>query len=249
MLVDSCNHLRAPLLCAEISFLVTLVVLVGHYVSYTYTLEQTISTVVASHSEEFGNSPRGCSLGLPIQTASSGTVSKSSFTVLEWSSTSFSPIPSFEQVGIRHFGPSALLDEDATASCFAFASSRGGAAIVSNSEKYYITQFTLDNSVIGVSTGSTYYPKEGALWGLFEGALPLGLENATTSFVTEGATYVLIGNFCFSPELGPIQTFAVEADITVIFPTVKFTAFYLEVSSNWGGSHTCICRLRLHGIP
>ena len=214
-----------------------------------YTIGQTISTVVASHSEGFGHSSRGCSLGLPIQTASSGTVSESSFTVLDWSSTSFSPIPSFEQEGIRHFGPSALLDEDATASCFVFAGGRGGAAIVSNSEKYYITQFTLDNSVIDVSAGSTYYPKEGALWGLFEGALPPGLENATTSFVTTGATYMLIGNFCFSPEQGPIQTFAVEADITATFPAVKFTAFYLEVSSNWGGSHTCICRLRLHGTP
>ena len=231
------------------SFLVTVVVLVGIYISRLYSLTQTISTVVASHSEGFDVSPQGCSLSLPVQAVSSGIVPKSSFKVLEWSSTAFSPIASFQREGIRHFGPGSLLDDDTAASCFAFASSRGGAVLVSNSEKYHITQFTLDNSVINISTGSRYYPKEGALWGLFEGALPLGLENTTTSFVTEGAIYILIGSFCFSPEQGPIQTFAVEADVVVTFPAVKFTAFYLEVSSNWGGSHTCICRLSLHGTP
>lgn len=203
MLIGNRNYLGAPLLCAEISFLVTVVVLVGLCVSRLYILRQTIPASVASHNGGFGYSPQGCSPGHPAQAASSGTVSESSFTVLEWSSTTFSPIPSFRQEGIRHFGPSALLDDDAAGSCFTFASSRGGAVLVSNSEKYHITHFTLDNSVISVSTGSSCYPKEGALWGLFEGGLPLGLKNATTSFITEEAIYVLIGNFCFSPERGP----------------------------------------------
>ena len=102
--------------------------------------------------------------------------------------------------------------------------------------------------MVNVSIGSGYYPKEGALWGLFEGEVPPGLENTTTSFVAERAIYVLIGNFCFDPERGSIQTFAAEANV-VSFPTMKFSAFYIEVLSNWGGTHTCICRLTLHGNP
>ena len=129
-----------------------------------------------------------------------------------------------------------------------FAGGRGGAILVSNSDNYHITHFTLDNSAVDVSTGSGYYPKRGALWGLFEGELPRGFGNATTSFVAEHAVYVLIGNFCFNPERGSVQTFATEAHITA-FPAVKFSAFYVEILSNWGGSHTCICRLTLHGNP
>lgn len=243
--IDDRNRLATPLLCAEISFLVTLVVFIGLYFAQVYTLRQKISTPVALHREELGHIPQGCSLGLPVQTASSVAIPKSSFTVLEWSSTVSSPIPSFQQEDIHH-GPSALLDEDTATSCFAFAGSRGGAVLVSNSEKYHVTQFTLDNSMVGVPISSGYHPKEGAIWGLFEGALPCGLKNVTTSFVAENAIYVLIGNFCFDWEQGSTQTFAVEADIAT-FLTIKFSAFYLEVLSNWGGSHTCICRLTLHG--
>lgn len=228
---------------AEILFLVTSVILAGLSVTHIHTVKRTTSTHVALHNEEPGHPLQSCSFG-PIQAVSSGTISRSSFTVLEWSSTGFSPVPSLQR--IDYFGSSALLDEDTVASCFAFAGGRGGAVLVSHSEKYHVTQFTLDNSVVGVSTSSVYYPKEGALWGLLEGTLPYGLENATTSFVVKDAIYVRIGNFCFDPEQGSIQTFAVEADI-ISFPTMKFSAFYLEVLSNWGGSHTCICRLTLHG--
>ena len=157
-------------------------------------------------------------------------------------------MPSFQREDTHKFGPSALLDEDTTVSCFTFAGSRGGAVLVSNSEKYYVSQFTLNNSMVDVMADSEYYPKGGALWGLFEGELPHGLKNVTTSFVAEDATYMLIGSFCFDPEWGSVQTFATEAYVTA-FPAVKFSAFYFEVLSNWGGSHTCVCRLTLHGNP
>ena len=140
------------------------------------------------------------------------------------------------------------MDEDTTVSCFTFAGGRGGAVLVSNFEEYHITHFTLNNSVVGASTGSNYHPKEGALWGLFEGALPLDLVNATTSFVAKDVIYVLLGDFCFDPGHGLIQTFSVDANI-VASPTIKFSAFYLGVVSNWGGSHTCVCRLTFHGYP
>ena len=242
---DDRSHLGTLLLYAEISFLVTFVTLAGHYVTQVYAFRRMASTHIALHREELSNPPQGCSVGLPVQAISSGTIPKSSFTVLEWSSTVSPPVPSFQQEDIQYFGPSALLDEDTAASWFVFAGNRGGAVLISNSEKYHITQFTLDNSVVSVSTSLDCYPKEGAIWGLFEGELPRGLRNATTSFVTDDAIYVLVGNFCFDREQGSVQTFAVEAEIATL-PTMKFSGFYLEVLSNWGGSHSCICHLALH---
>ena len=223
-----------------------LVLLTSIHVTQVYTLRRTTPASVTPWKEDPSLPPKCPSL--PVQAGSSGTISRSSFTVLEWSSTVFSPLPSFQHEHIHQFGPSALLDEDTTISCFTFAGSRGGAILVSNSDKYHITRYTLDNSVVDHLTGLGYYPRRGALWGLFEGELPRGLENVTTSFVAEKAVYVLIGNFCFDPQRGSIQTFATEAQVSA-FPAVKFSAFYVEVSSNWGGSHTCICRLTLHGNP
>lgn len=240
------NRIGTSLLCAELGFLVTLVVLAGIHVSKVYTLRRTTPTPVSPQKGELGRLPQ-C-LPLPVQVGPSETIPRSSFTVLEWLSTVFSPIPLFRHENIHRFGPSALLDEDTAVSCFMFAGGQGGAILVSNSDKYHITKFTLDNSVVDGLTGTGYYPKRGALWGLFEGELPHGLGNATTSFVAERVVYVLIGNFCFNPEQGSVQTFATEAYI-VAFPAVKFSAFYIEVLSNWGGSHTCICRLTLHGNP
>jgi len=240
------NNIGKPLLCAEIGFLVVLVALTSIYVTQVCTIRRTTPAPVAPEREEFGYPPQ-C-LPHPVQAGSSGAIPRSSFTVLEWTSTGFSPMSSFQHEDTHQFGPSALLDEDTTVSCFTFAGSRGGAVLVSNSEKYYVTQFTLNNSMVDALAGSGYYPKGGALWGLFEGELPHGLENATTSFVAEDAIYVLIGSFCFDPEWGSVQTFATEAYVTA-FPAVKFSAFYLEVLSNWGGSHTCVCRLTLHGNP
>lgn len=224
-----------------------LAVIAGLTVNRFHTLRQPSPTTIAMRNNQSADSRESCPIGLPVQAISSGTISKTSFTVVEWSSTKISPIPSFQR-DIQNFGPSALMDEDTTFSCFTFAGGRGGAVLVSNFEEYHITHFTLNNSVVGVSTGSNYHPKEGALWGLFEGALPLDLVNATTSFVAKDVIYVLLGDFCFDPEHGLIQTFSVDANI-VASPTIKFSAFYLGVVSNWGGSHTCVCRLTFYGYP
>ena len=155
-------------------------------------------------------------------------------------------LPSSLSQEVVYLGPRALLESDSIASCFAFSGSSGGALLVSTSEKYAITRFTLDNSMVDEAVDSVYYPKEGALWGLLEGPVPERLRNTTTSFVAEDAVYIVIGNFCFSSERGPVQTFSIDGSV-VSLPTIKFSVFYLEVSSNWGGSYTCLGRIWLHG--
>ena len=196
--------------------------------------------------EEFNYHPQTCPPRPLFHVESSSIIARSSLTVLDWPSTNFSPIPSFRPPGVDYAGPSALLEDDLATSCFSFPGSQGGVLLVSNHEKYHVTHFTLDNSMFDPTAGAFYYPKEGALWGLFEGSLPSGLRNATTSFVTDRATYVLMGNFCLDPRLGSVRTFAMEDAIAAI-PVMRFSVFYLEISSNWGGTHTCVCRLRLRG--
>ena len=234
------------LLRAEISFLVTLAVFTGMYIAKLYALQREVPTDVGFRAQEFIHCPQGTSG--PLQADHPTTITRLSFTPLNWPSTGPPPSPSSLTREVAYLGPDALLDDDSVASCFAFSGSSGGAVLVSTSGKYAVTQFTLDNSVVDTVVDSIYYPKEGALWGLFEGPLPEGLKNATSSSVAEHMVYVIIGNFCFSLERGLVQTFAID-DSIASFPTIKFSVFYLEVLSNWGGSHTCLGRIRLHGNP
>ena len=206
-----------------------------------------MATSPVGFPDKSSHHPQTCPLRPFVHVESSPIITGSSFTVLNWLSTNFSRIPSSWAPGVVYTGPSALLEDDSSTSCFSFSDDKGGIILVSNSEKYHISRFTLDNSILDPAASSFYYPREGVLWGLYEGTLPNELRSATTSFVTERATYVLIGYFCLDPRLGSVQTFAVEDDIVAV-PTMKFSIFYLEILSNWGGTHTCICRLRLHGI-
>jgi len=234
---------------AEISFLVTSAVFIGIHVAKFYMFRREVPTSVDFRVVEFTNRPQGCSSSPPLRADHlTPVISRLSLTALDWPSTVSSPSPSPPSQEIAYLGPGALLDDDSAASCFAFSGSSGGAVLVSTSGRYAITRFTLDNTVVDTVVESIYYPKEGTLWGLFEGPLPEGLKNTTTSFVAEHAVYIIIGDFCFSLERGLVQTFTTDDRITS-FPTAKFSVFYLEVSSNWGGSHTCLGRVRLHGNP
>ena len=240
------DPLAGVLLRAEITFLLVSTVLIVFYITRIPFPPRQAPVPVYTRSEGSGYPPQVCSPGVQFPEDPSAMIDQSSFTAPDWPSTIPSPLPSFQLDDVRYAGPSALLDDHTIASCFSFAGSKGGAFLVSPSSEYHISRFTLNNSAVDLVVGSAYYPREGALWGLFEGSLPEELKGAITSFVTERAIYVLIGNFCFDPERGPIQTFAIEENVATL-AAVKFSVFYIEVLSNWGGSHTCICRLQFHG--
>lgn len=243
------NPMATALLRVEISFLVTLTAVIAMHVVRFYTFRRAEATSTSFRAEGFIHHPQGCDPISPLQADHTSTTTRLvPFTALDWPSTTSPPISSPPSRGVTYLGPGALLDDDSAASCFAFSGSSGGVVLVSTSKEYTITQFTLDNTVIDTMVEPIYYPKEGALWGLFEGPLPEGLKNTTTSFVAEHAAYIVIGVFCFSSERGPVQSFSIDDSITSL-PTIKFSVFYLEISSNWGGSHTCLGRIRLHGSP
>lgn len=203
---------------------------------------------VATSVEQPFRPPMKCPPGSFIPADHPQIATRLPFAALDTPGTTPLGVPPSISQEVAYLGPSTLLDDGLVPSCFAFPGSLGGALLVSTSEKYVVTRFTLDNSVVDGVVDPIYYPKEGALWGLFEGALPEGLKNATTSFVSKDATYIVIGNFCFSPDHGPVQTFFTGNAISS-FPALDFSIIYLEVLSNWGGSYTCLGRIRLHGNP
>lgn len=144
---------------------------------------------------------------------------------------------------ICHSGPSTVLVENGL--CFSHAGDRGGLTIVSRLLQYRITHFTIDNSAAD-RISHPYHLKEGTLWGLVEGDIPSNLTSRWAHTVSDKATYVVLGTFCFDPTSAVSQTYPVQGTVAA-HDRLKFSVFYLEIESNWGGSHTCFCHIKLHG--
>lgn len=167
------------------------------------------------------------------------------FTSITWLSSTASPIDSEDSQRVKCAGPDTLFDESNEPACFSFSGGYGGVTVVSNFSRHKISHFTLDNSPVEGAIDPMYHPMDGSLWGLLEGELPVNLEGVVASRVSVEAIYILLGSFCFVPEAGPTQTYAIEGFL-LSHEELRFSVFYLEISSNWGGSHTCLARFRLH---
>lgn len=166
------------------------------------------------------------------------------FSVVRPLSSSLSPISPASVPPIHYSDPSTILADDGL--CFSHLSSRGGFTIVSKSSQYRITHFTIDNSVVDRIAYHPYHPREGTLWGLIEGDLPLGLATQSLYVISDKATYIMLGSFCFDPISSASQTYPV-LDAVAVHGQLKFSVFYLGIEKNWGGSHTCLCNIKLHG--
>ena len=165
------------------------------------------------------------------------------FFVVEPLSSFLSPMTSTNP-SLSYSGPNTVLVNDEM--CFSYLGHRGGVTIVSKFIQYRITHLTVDNSATNGTIHYRYHPKEGTLWGLIEGELPRNLTTRSMHTISDRATYVAIGRFCFDPVLSASQTYSVK-DLVVVNDQPKFSVFYLEIESNWGGSHTCLCHVELHG--
>lgn len=166
------------------------------------------------------------------------------FFIVEPLSSSPSPIAPANIPHINYSGPSTVLVSDGL--CFSYLGDRGGLTIISKLLQYRITHFTIDNHAANRTTYRPYHPKEGTLWGLIEGDLPSNLTTQSMYTISDKATYIILGKFCFDPVPSVSQTFSVQ-DIAAAHDRLKFSVFYLEIENNWGGSHTCICHIKFHG--
>ena len=159
-------------------------------------------------------------------------------------SSSLSPIPPMSIPPVHHSGPSTVLVDDGL--CFSHLGGRGGLTIVSKLVQYRITHLTINNSPVDRFTHRAYHPKEGTLWGLIEGDLPFNLTTRSARAVSDNAAYIMLGSFCFDPQLSVSQTYPIQYPVEV-HDQLRFSVFYLEIENNWGGSHTCLCHIVLHG--
>lgn len=166
------------------------------------------------------------------------------FFIVRSLSSPLSQIPSTSVPSVHSSGPNTVLVDDGL--CFSHSDGRGGLTVVSKLLQYRITHFTIDNSAIDSLVYHPYHPKGGTLWGLVEGDLPSNLTTRSVHVFSEKAAYVMIGAFCFDPALSASQTYSVQ-DTVAAHDQLKFSVFYLEIENNWGGSHTCLCHIKLYG--
>ena len=175
---------------------------------------------------------------------STAVTDNETFFVVESLSSSLSPVTPANIPPIRYVSSNTVLVNDEL--CFLHLGDKGGLTIVSKFLQYRITHFTIDNSAANRITLYPYHPKEGTLWGLIEGDLPSDITTESVLAISDKAAYIALGRFCFDPFSSVSQTYSVE-DMVVAHDQLRFSVFYLEIENNWGGSHTCLCHIKLHG--
>ena len=175
---------------------------------------------------------------------SAAVTSNETFFVVGPLSSPLSPISPTNDPPVQRSGPSTVLVGDGL--CLSHFGSRGGLTIVSKFAQYRITHLTIDNSAVDRIIHHPYHPKEGTLWGLIEGDVPFNLTTRSAYTVSDKAAYIMLGSFCFDPLMSVSQTYPMEHAVAV-HDQLRFSVFYLEIENNWGGSHTYLCQIKLHG--
>ncbi|XP_040215417.1 SUN domain-containing protein 2 [Rana temporaria] len=126
--------------------------------------------------------------------------------------------------------PRVILQPDSNpGNCWAFRGSQGY-AVVRLSSRIRPTAVTLDHIPRSLSPKSTISsaPKDFVVYGLEEETQKEG---------------VLLGNFTYSQDGDPIQTFPIKGENLSTYELVE-----LRIQSNWGHpEYTCVYRFRVHG--
>lgn len=126
--------------------------------------------------------------------------------------------------------PRVILQPDSNpGNCWAFRGSQGY-AVVRLSSRIRPTAVTLDHIPRSLSPKSTISsaPKDFVVYGLDEETQKEG---------------VLLGNFTYSQDGDPIQTFHIKGENNSTYELVE-----LRIQSNWGHpEYTCVYRFRVHG--
>ncbi|KAI9057523.1 hypothetical protein FKP32DRAFT_1544188, partial [Trametes sanguinea] len=156
--------------------------------------------------------------------------------------------------------PEIALNEDMRiGSCWLIPDAQGQLAIVIPN-LVYPTNVTIDHVPREISLDIGQAPRRMRLWGLLEDPTNLSLYQSiietvpTPTSVTRppsspplslGYKYALLGDFSYDIHAPPVQTF--EVDPKIVAARIYFGLVVLEVVDNWGGSSTCLYRVRIHG--
>ena len=150
-----------------------------------------------------------------------------------------------------------LIDDLHIGNCWSIAASKGQLGI-RLSEHLHPTHITVDHIPVEIAADISRAPRTLILWGAVDGAdnasrlgnmlhdtLP-SLRGRSSPYETAHHTFVPLAVFEYDIHSSShIQTFPIRPYIVDL--GVYFGVVVLEVTSNWGGSTTCLYRVRIHG--
>ena len=141
--------------------------------------------------------------------------------------------------------------------CWAFDGSRGQVGIRVPT-RIRPTAITIDHVPRQVADDPQQAPHRLRLWAAVDGeankekfakytaSSPPAVANGP--LITHGYTFMHLADFRYDLDMAnPVQTFSIHPQAQAL--GMDFGVFVVEVLDNWGGSLTCVYRIRLHGEP
>lgn len=138
-----------------------------------------------------------------------------------------------------------------TKSCFLFQGEKGYLHIRMESPVSDLTGISFDYSHFQHQLDPVYHPREVSMWGLHQGsASPEGVQEHLRSLAVDNVTrrgrgndsYILIAKGL----LNPMRDVCMSLSFSELLRSSSFEAFVIQISSNWGGDHTCLAPFRLY---
>jgi SUN domain-containing protein 1/2 len=152
----------------------------------------------------------------------------------------------------------AITDDLHLPSCWR-VSGQAGQLGISLSEPISVTHVTIDHLAVDMTSDIESAPRRLVLWGIIDGvdnaekwqrhiarSSQLPLHSIKGPAITNSYSYIPLKIFEYDIHApSHIQTFEVTKDIRAL--GMDFGVVVLEILSNWGGSSTCLYRVRIHG--
>lgn len=136
-------------------------------------------------------------------------------------------------------------------SCFLFEGEKGYLHVKMESPVSNLTGILFDYSRFQRELDPVYHPREVSVWGMHRGSLPSEevqehLRSLTVNTVSRqgrgDTTYILIAKGL----LNPMRGVCMSVNFPKLLQASSFEALVIQISSNWGGDHTCLSPFQLY---
>lgn len=155
--------------------------------------------------------------------------------------------------GIQLLAPVNLPDAtfSRSKSCLLFEGEKGYLHIRMDSPVSNLTGISFDYPRFQHQLDPVYHPREVLVWGLHQGPpsseeVQEHLRSLTVDTVTRqgrgNSSYILMAKGL----LNPIRDVCMSVSFSELLRSSSFEAFVIQISSNWGGDHTCLAPFRFY---
>jgi hypothetical protein len=138
--------------------------------------------------------------------------------------------------------PGATLNK--TTSCFLFEGGKGYLHVRMETPAFNLTGISFDYSRLQHHLDPVYQPREVSLWGLLQVSTSKGVQEHLRSLTVDTTTRPGPGNtsyiFIAKGFSNPMREVCMSVGFSERLQSSSFKAFVIQISSNWGGDHTCI---------